>query len=102
MEITTIQSIDKLDDNAVYVDLLNGRFSPPERLKTMHYFAYEASYTKKDVENAYRERVRILINQNEEFTNKLKQATKMFLLTLNGQPTLYSDLFADEIKKYLE
>lgn len=102
MEITTIQSIDKIDDTAVYVDLLNGRFSPPERLKTMHYFAYEANYTKKDIEDAYKQRINILIDQNTEFKDRLKQATKVFLLTLNGQPTLYSDIFKDEIKKYLE
>lgn len=102
MEITTIQSIDKIDDTAVYVDLLNGRFSPTERIKAMRYFAFEANYTKHDVENAYRQRLKILIEQNNEFLDKLKQSTKVFLLTLNGQPTLYSDIFAEEIKKYLE
>lgn len=102
MEIITIQSIDKIDDTAVYVDLLSGRFSPTERIKAMRYFAFEANYSKEDVENAYRERLKILIDQNNEFKTKLKQATKMFILTLNGQPTLYSDIFKEEIKKYLE
>lgn len=100
--IQTIETIKSVDDNSVYVDLLNGRFAPTDRIKTMHYFAFEARYTKKDIEDGYRQRLNILFEQNQEFLDKLKQATNIFILTLNGQPTLYSDMFIDEIKKYLE
>ena len=100
--IQTIDTIKSVDDNSVYVDLLNGRFAPTERIKTMRYFAFEARYTKQDVEDAYKQRLNILFEQNQEFLDKLKQSTNIFILTLNGQPTLYSDIFKDEIKKYLE
>lgn len=100
--IQIIETITSVDDNSVYVDLLNGRFAPTERIKTMHYFALEARYSKQDIEDGYRQRLNILFEQNQEFLDKLKQATNIFILTLNGQPTLYSDMFIDEIKKYLE
>ena len=40
--IQLIQEIGTPVDDTVYIDLINGKFAPTERLKTMHYFAFES------------------------------------------------------------